>query len=533
VGLALLGAPFAFTPARAQEVAAPAAEAEIPTAPVHLDSRTLLRVRGTSSYPAEVRAAAISERILEVARNPEIRPDEIVVDALAWGLEVRARDMSLMRLVPADAALESVQLRTLAMSHRDRIARAVAQYRADREPAKLLRGAGLSLAATALFVGLLLGTNRVFRRLSGSLERKIDSRLENLEVAARGLVPRNQVWGVIRAMLRGAQFLALLFLTDVWLQFVLAQFPWTRSLSEGLLALLVAPIEKIGAGFVDYVPSLLFLVVLATVTTFGLRVLKLYFTALERGRIKLASFEPEWALPAYRIIRTLAIALALVMAYPYLPGSGSEALRGISVMGGLMLSLGASAAVSNIIAGYFNTFGRVIRVGDLIQMGDVRGEVTDVRLLTTRLRTAKNEEVTLPNASFLSSHVVNYSALAKSSGLILHTQVGIGYEVPWRQVHAMLEEAARRTQGVSREPAPFILQRSLGDFAVVYELNVYTHVAAGLLVKYSELHQNVLDVFNEHGVQIMTPAYEGDPAEPKLVRKEAWYAAPAKPPQGS
>jgi small-conductance mechanosensitive channel len=533
LALVLLAAAFPLPAAHAQEAASLGVEAEIPTAPVHFDGFTLFRVRGTSSYPAEQRAQVIEQRILAVARDPGIRTEEIVVAQPDWGLEIRARDQVLARLVPADAALESVQLPTLAAAHRDRIARAVALYREERQPAKLLRGSALSVAATAALVALVFAVNRLFRRLTGVFERRVAARLERLESGAREVAPSRQLLAAIKATLRGAHFVALLVATDLWLQFVLGCFPWTRSLSAGLLALLVSPLEKMVAGFIDYVPSLLFLIVLAVVTIYGLRLVKLYFTALERRTIALANFDPEWALPAYRIVRTLAVALAVVMAYPYLPGSGSEALRGISVLGGLMLSLGASVAVSNVIAGYVNTFGRVFRAGDLIQLGEVRGEVTQVGLLTTQLRTAKNEEVTLPNASFLNGHVVNLSTLAQSRGLILHTEVGIGYEVPWRQVHAMLEEAARRTQGVSREPAPFILQRSLGDFAVVYELNVYTHAAAGILVKYSELHQNVLDVFNEHGVQIMTPAYEGDPAQPKLVPKEAWYAAPAKPPQGS
>jgi small-conductance mechanosensitive channel len=225
------------------------------------------------------------------------------------------------------------------------------------------------------------------------------------------------------------------------------------------------------------------------------------------------------------------IGLALVMAYPYLPGAGTEALQGLSVFAGLLFSLGAAGAVSNVIAGYLNTFGRVFRAGDFIQVGETRGEVIQVRLMTTRVRTVTNEQVTIPNSSFLTTSVVNYTALAASHGLILHTEVGIGYEVPWRQVHAMLEEAARRTPDVLESPPPFVVQRSLGDFAVVYRLNIYVRQAQGMVLVYSRLHQHILDVFNEHGVQIMTPAYEGDPAEPKTVPPEKWFTPPAKGPR--
>jgi small-conductance mechanosensitive channel len=183
-----------------------------------------------------------------------------------------------------------------------------------------------------------------------------------------------------------------------------------------------------------------------------------------------------------------------------------------------------------VISGYITTFGRVLRVGDMIKVGEVTGTVSQIRLLTIRLRTIRNEEVTIPNGTLLNSNVINYSVLSREHGLVLQTEVGIGYEVPWRQVHAMLVESAGRTPGLMNDPPPFVLQRVLGDFAVVYQLNVYKSEAKALVRTYSDLHQNILDVFNEHGVQIMTPAYEGDPETPKVVPPGQWFEAPAKPP---
>jgi small-conductance mechanosensitive channel len=169
-------------------------------------------------------------------------------------------------------------------------------------------------------------------------------------------------------------------------------------------------------------------------------------------------------------------------------------------------------------------------VGDRIRVGDVLGDVVAMRQQVTLLRTPKNEEVIIPSSMILSSHVINYSSLAREKGLILHTTVGIGYETPWRQVEAMLIEAANRAEGLLREPPPFVLQKSLGDFCVTYEINVYCDRPQEMAKLYTALHRNILDVFNEHGVQIMTPAYEGDPEQPKVVPKEQWYAAPAKAP---
>jgi small-conductance mechanosensitive channel len=267
--------------------------------------------------------------------------------------------------------------------------------------------------------------------------------------------------------------------------------------------------------------------VLVVIIRYVLKLLGLFFDAVHAGRVPLRSFDAEWARPTYQIVRIAIILLTLVIAYPYLPGSGSAAFQGLSIFAGLMLSLGASSAMASIIAGYTVTYRRAFRVGDRITVGEFTGEVTEVRLMVTHLRTTKNEEVVVPNSVVLQSHVVNYSKLARTHGLILHTTVSIGYEIPWRQVEAMLLLAAERTGSLLSQPPPFVLEKSLGDFAVTYELNVAVESAASMPERYATLHRNVLDVFNEYGVQIMTPAYEGDPPEPKLVPQERWFSAPA------
>jgi len=148
--------------------------------------------------------------------------------------------------------------------------------------------------------------------------------------------------------------------------------------------------------------------------------------------------------------------------------------------------------------------------------------------MVTRLRTQKNEEIVIPNSILLNSQITNFSRKAKDLGLILHTTVGIGYETPWRQVDAMLKLAADRTEGLLKEPKPYVLKQSLGDFAVTYEINAYCRDATKVQYYYSILHQNILDVFNENNVQIMTPAYEGDPEVPKVVPRDQWDTPLAK-----
>ena len=186
--------------------------------------------------------------------------------------------------------------------------------------------------------------------------------------------------------------------------------------------------------------------------------------------------------------------------------------------------------MSFIIAGFALTYRRAFLVGDRVRIADFAGDVLDTRLQVTILRTVKNEEIIVPNSMILNTHVINYSAKARERGLILHTSVTIGYDTPWRQVYPMLQMAAQKTPGLLAEPEPFVLQRSLDDFYVTYELNVYTDKPEKMTVFYSELHQNILDVFNEYGVQIMSPNYVADRAEPAIVTKEHWYIPPAKPP---
>jgi small-conductance mechanosensitive channel len=313
----------------------------------------------------------------------------------------------------------------------------------------------------------------------------------------------------------------------VYLGFVLAQLPWTRGLSHDIESFALAPLKVIGSGVLANIPSLVFLAVLLLTVRVSLRLVHLFFDAVGRGEVALGGFDRDWAQPTYKLVRVAIVAFALIVGYPYIPGSQSDAFKGISLFIGVLFSIGSSSAISNIIAGYMITYRRAFRVGDRIKVGEAFGEVVETRLQVTHLRSPKNEELIIPNSQILGTEVCNYSSLARASGLILHTEVAIGYETPWRQVEALLLAAAERTPGLSREPSPFVLEKQLGGFAVTYELNVYCHDAPWFDQLYAELHRHILDVFNEYGVQIMTPAYEGDPDKPKVVAKTNWYAAPA------
>ena len=519
---------------RAQETPVPAreqVEQTVATAPVDLDGAVLFRVRGVSSFPAEARAAGIRERLVAVAADPSVTVDSIRVVDEGDVARIVTGDTTILTVVEADAVLEQVRGSMLAAAHLTKIREAVTEYREARSPAALRRSALNAFGATlvlAAIVALLLWLWRLFDRF---LMQRLQARVHAVEIQSLELMRAERIWAALRGGLLAVRTLVFLAVALIYFGYVLAQFPWTRGMSQNMGDLALGPLKTIASGVIASIPSLVFLAVLFFVVRFSLRLIRLFFQAVEVRRVKFENFDAEWAQPTYKIVRIGVVAFALIVAYPYIPGSDSAAFRGVSLFIGVLFSLGSSAAISNIIAGYMMTYRRAFRLGDRIKVGDAVGEVIQMRLQVTHLRSFKNEELIIPNSQILNGEVLNYSSLARSRGLILHTQVGIGYETPWRQVEAMLLMAAERTDGLNKEPSPFVLEKALGDFAVTYELNVYCENVPAMMQLYSQLHRNILDVFNEFGVQIMTPAYEGDPEIPKVVRPDSWYAAPAAGPR--
>jgi small-conductance mechanosensitive channel len=519
-------------PAVAQDAASqapPSAEsvAEQPTAPVIVDGVTLFRVRGVSAYPAERRAAGIAGRIAALASDRAVPIESLVVRETPEASIVVAAGRPVLQVVDADGRFEGVRRQVLAGVYRERIAETIEKFRRDREGPVLLRNAVKALVATlALALGLWLGLKSL-RLLRAMLDRRYRSRIRNVQVGTVEIVRAEHLWqGLDRALGIVAGLLSVLA-AYLYLDYVLQLFPWTRALRNSLSNILLGPLATLGMGALRFIPDLVFLVILALLTRALLKGIRVFFRRVGDGTLTLPGFEAEWALPTDRIVRLLVIAFALVIAYPRIPGSGSEAFKGISLLLGIIFSLGSTSVIGNLLAGQSLAFRKTFRVGDRVKIGEHVGDVSQIRMLTTYLTSPKNERIVIPNSQILNSEIVNYSSLAKEGGLILHTIVGIGYQTPWRQVEAMLLEAAARTPGLLRQPPPFVLQKALGSFAVDYQINAYCDNPRAMFPLYSALHRNILDVFNEYDVQIMTPAYEGDPERPKVVPREQWYAAPA------
>jgi small-conductance mechanosensitive channel len=521
LALALALSVLAYTSAPAQEADS--------TAPVVIDGDTVFQVRGISAFPAARRAAEITGRIVAFASDRSLPVDSLKVEDSPLGTKVVAGGRTVFAVVDADAQLEGISRQVLAEVYRQRTMQAVRQYRADRDPGMLWRAVASALGATVVLVLGLVVLSRLWRRVHAALEARYRSKLPDVGIKSVSVLRGEQIWHGLARTSRTLYVLLVLVALYIYFNYVLVLFPWTRGLGHNLSAMLLRPLATLAAGAIHYLPNVIFLLVLVLITKWVLRFSRLFFRRVADGSVALTGFDPDWALPTDRIVRFLVIAFALVVAYPYIPGSGSEAFKGITLLTGLIFSLGSPSVIGNLVAGQSLAFRRAFRVGDRVKIGEHVGEVLQIRLLTTYLRSPKNEQIVIPNSTILNSEVVNFTALAATRGLILHSIVGIGYETPWRQVEAMLIEAAARTPGLLREPPPFVLQRNLGTFAVDYEINVYTDAPDRMLPLYSALHSNILDVFNQYGVQIMTPAYEGDPEKPKVVAREEEFAAPARP----
>lgn len=496
-------------PAGAQVGAPPASDSaavQAPTgAPVVYGMDTLFTLYGRLGPfgPAE-RAAAIHRRLERLGPNLADGGDSIVVAEVEGRSELLVGDEVLMTVLEGDVQPDGQPRPALAAAWAARI-QAVAKATATATSLRALAiNAGKALLATLVLVLLLRGMTVVFTRIYATLKR---GQVPPLRIKQLELLSSQRLEEALTILARAVRVILTVLLLYFYVPLVLSFFPWTAPLSRRIVGYVLTPLQSVGAGFVDYLPKIFFIAVIFLVTRYLLKLIALVFNAIATGALTLEGFQKDWAKPTYNIIRFLVIAFAAVVMFPYLPGAGSDAFKGVSLFVGVLFSLGSSGAVGNIVAGVVLTYTNAFQVGDRVQIGDTIGDVVERTMLVTRLRTIKNVDITVPNGTVLSSQVINYTTQAASRGLILHTTVTIGYDAPWRQVHELLISAAKGTQNILPEPAPFVLQTSLDDFYVSYQLNAFTDQPGVMARTYSELHQRIQDAFNQGGVEILSPHY--------------------------
>jgi len=494
-------------------------EKQLERSEVILDGETLFSLSGNSAYPAEERAATIAERVIEAAEAAPGKRPVVKVMQGEFGPAVYANGVMIVMVNETDAIAEGFPQDLVAETYRASIETALVAYHSDRSEEGIERSAIEALLWTIAF-GLLIFVALVGRRaLRGRLERRVNDWLSGVEEKSGRTIKSESITSVCMLLMRGLFVIILLFVSYYYIAVVLNSFAYTRTIADILLDVIAAPLIELVESAFDMIPSLFTLVVIIFLTRYLLKLIRLFFENIENGLIEIKNFELTWVWPTYRIVRVLFILVAIVVAYPYIPGSGSDAFKGMTILFGVLLSFGSNSVVSNLLSGLFVIYRRSVNIGDRVQIGELTGDVESVSLLETQLRSDLNELISIPNATMLNSEIKNFSQTGATSGLIVRTLVGIGYDEPQEKITRLLIQAAKKTKGVKAQPEPGVLRLSLNSFDISYQVNASVEPGQNLVHLVSDLNKNVVDELHGAGVQIMTPAYMGDPADAKIPDK--------------
>lgn len=397
--------------------------------------------------------------------------------------------------------------------------------KASSELPLLFRSLGLAFGATLLALIVFMVISRLMQLLLSTF-----SDMESVNgkpIVVGGVNAAPYLHSLLSGLVRILEMVMMFSVAYLLLTFVFSLFPYTQPWSGILSGFLAGMLVEFGRGILMSIPGIFMVLVIFFIARLVVSVISAFFRAVEDGVLSLRVFEPETARATRRIVVVLVWVFALVVAYPLIPGSETRAFQGVSVFLGLMLSLGSAGLVGQLIGGIVAVYTKAFQAGDYVRIGEHEGVVRELGLMAAKIVTNKQEIVTIPNALLMSSTTINFSRLSKPDGAIVATEVTIGYDVPWRQVHAMLLLAAMRTKGILGNPEPYVLQKSLSDFYVEYSLRFRIDRPEDRFRVLSELHGNIQDAFNEHGVQIMSPNFESQPDKTIFVPKENWYAEPA------
>ncbi|NJM23255.1 MAG: mechanosensitive ion channel [Richelia sp. RM2_1_2] len=478
---------------------------------VELGGEELFRIRaGVGAFSSEERAEAVNNRITKLAEDPSIAVEKITIDDQKQTTNLTVEKRVLLTITDADARLADQSRQELAQNYQEKIQQVVAKYRIERSPDYIRQGIIRSAIATAILVGTLIIFAFFFPWLYGKVNNLEGARIPAVRIQGFELLAATRVSRLLVSLLKLVRFCLTLGTIIIYVPFVMSFFPWTRQISFRVFRYFLLAAETSWEAFISYLPNLFALSIILFITYYFIRLTRRFFTSIGNGSFTLQGFYPEWSEPTFKLSVFLIIILAAVIAFPYLPGFGSPAFQGISLFLGLLLSLGSTVVVANVVAGIILIYTRAFQIGDRVKIGDAIGDIVEKTLFVTRIRTVKNVIITLPNSSVFTSQIINYTAAEldpNKAPLILHTTITLGYDVPWRKVHQVLIEAANSTQYILAEPLPFVLQTSLDDFYVSYELNAFTRNPSIMARIYSEMHQNIQDKCNEAGIEILSPHY--------------------------
>ncbi len=462
------------------------------------------------AFTAKERADRINQRLVELLESNELDTAAITMAVEDQNVTIFHRQEVLGYITASDVAGDTLDQVSVAKGLIQNAKQSYAKHYASTTFLANLTRAGL-------LIGILIGLFLILRFLNIGINRLIEwillkwqdyftgFRIKNYQV-----LTKERQENLLRIIMRIVKIAMIIILLYLSLPLIFSLFPATEGLAEILLSYITDPLWGVFNSFIEYLPELFMIMVIVFVTYYILKFVSFISREIEIGVITIPGFYPDWAKPTFNLFKGIIIAFSFIIIFPSLPGHDSPAFQGVSVFLGLLISLGSSSAISNIIAGFVIIYMRAFRKGDRVKIGEITGDVIEKTLLVTRIRTIKNEEVTIPNAAILNGNTVNYTNASTSTGLILHTTVTIGYDAPWRKVHELLIEAAKSCELILREPKPFVLQTSLDDFYVSYQLNAYTKTPEKSAAIYSNLHSAIQDKFNEAGIEIMSPHYRAE-----------------------
>lgn len=481
---------------------------EVTGVPVVVEGDTLFYFYAKrGGHTPQQRAENVAADIAELGKLLNLQPDSVYVESSDIVTDVMYKGKVLVSFTDMDGLWENCTRDQLAADKRLVIMEKLHQM---KESHGLLQLGKRIVYFILVLVGqylLFRVTNWLFRKLKLRIVRLRNTRLKPFSIQDYELLDTLKQVKLLVFLASLVRYVIMFLQLLLTVPLLFSIFPQTKDLAYQLFSYIWNPVKSIFIGVVDYIPNLFTIFIIYMAVKYLVRLFRYLADEVQSEHLKLRGFYPDWAIPTYHIIRFLLYAFMLAMIYPYLPGSNSGVFQGISVFVGLIVSLGSSTVIGNIIAGLVITYMRPFKIGDCIKLNDTTGNVVEKTPLVTRIRTPKNEVVTIPNSFVMSSHTVNFSQSAREYGLIIHSEVSIGYDVPWRTVNKLLVEAALNTPGVVDDPRPFVLSTSLSDWYPVYQVNAYIKDADRLAEIYSDLHQNIQDRFNEAGVEIMSPHY--------------------------
>lgn len=480
-----------------------------PGAPLVVDGDTLLVIyaRKGGMLP-EARVSAAKSKIYEVGKRLTMFVDSLYVFDSEVSSDVMVGEDVLLSVTDLDALWMGMERVELAETYREVISKKVDQLHETYGLQQKLQSLGWVALIIAVQVLLIWFIVWLFRRWKFSVTRKLLGRIKSVVIKNYPLLDTHRLGVAIIFVFNLVRLLLILLVVLVGLGFMFSFFPETKTVTYTVVGFIWNPLSDILKSVVAYLPNLFKIIVIIICFHYLLKLVRYFANEVASGRLKINGFYADWAMPTHTLLRVLLYSFMLVMIWPLLPNSDSEIFQGVSVFIGVVVSLGSTSVVGNVMSGLVMTYMRPFRIGDFIRFGDTEGEVIEKSMLVTRIRTRKNDIVTIPNSNMMSSQTSNYTFSAQRYGIIVHTKITIGYDEPWKKIESLLIQAAENTDGIKRHPKPFVRITALDDFYVEYEINGITDRAKTLSTVYSALHQQILDTMHGAGVEIMSPHIE-------------------------